>query len=73
MRCKLSGGLPEIAEQIKNYDGLLEDPVMNEIIDADTLQAAQRMKEMNAELEGSIFADAKPFDPEKFVTDVIGS
>ncbi len=43
------------------------------LIDADIEQAARVQRGAAAAIDSTIFADAKPFDPEQFVTDVIGS
>jgi hypothetical protein len=43
------------------------------LIDADMEQAAMGIRGAAAAIDSTIFADAEPFDPKQFVTDVIGS
>jgi len=46
---------------------------MNKIIDADMEQARAAMVAGCRLVQDGPFADVEPFDPEKFVSDVIGS
>ncbi len=43
------------------------------IIDADTEQAARVQRGAAAAIDSTIFADVKPFDPKKAVSDIVGS
>jgi hypothetical protein len=43
------------------------------LIDADTEQAARRAQEVLAEIQRGPFADVKPFDAKKAVSDIVGS
>lgn len=43
------------------------------LIDADTIQALVRQEQICREIETGMFRDRVPFDPEKFVTDIVGS
>ena len=46
---------------------------MTSLIDADLLQAALGIRGAAAKIQDTVFADVEPFDPERFVEDVIGS
>ena len=46
---------------------------MNKIIDAEIEQAAMGIRGAAAAISGTPFADVEPFDPEKFVNDIVGS
>ena len=46
---------------------------MNKIIDADMEQARAAMVAGCWQVQTGPFADVEPFDPEKFISDVIGS
>jgi hypothetical protein len=43
------------------------------LIDIDTLQAAATVREAEAAIAGTPFADAVPFNPTEFVNDIVGS
>lgn len=47
--------------------------MMAPVIDADTLQAAATMREAEAAIQNTPFADVEPFDPVKFISDRVGS
>ena len=46
---------------------------LSPLLDADLLQAARDIRRSAAAIASTPFADAKPFDPEKFVNDIVGS
>jgi len=43
------------------------------LINAETAQAAMGIRGAAAAIAGTIFADTEPFDPHRFIGDVIGS
>ena len=45
---------------------------MSGIIDADTIQALVRQEQICREIETGMFRDPVPFDPAKFVNDIVG-